>query len=157
MLSQNAATPAEQGEPEVRADSHELSLSQVAALNKSLKWIGARYRGSGPCVKLCNSIVRHPRTHMNDLAKHSNQIEAVIWFAVAVFLSMQALRSQRRLRRVFSLLSGAFFLFGISDLIEAHTGAWWRPVWLLLFKSGCVVAFLYGFREYYKIRKSPDA
>jgi hypothetical protein len=93
---------------------------------------------------------------MNDLAKNGNLIEAVFWFAVAVFLSMQALRSHGRIRRIFGLLSGAFLLFGVSDLIEAQTGAWWRPFWLLLLKSGCVVVFLFGFREYYRIRKSGD-
>lgn len=93
---------------------------------------------------------------MNDLAHSGNLIEAGFWFMVAVFLFIQAFRSQRGVRRILCLLSGAFFVFGVSDLIEAQTGAWWRPLWLLLLKSGCVLVFLFGFREYYRIRKSPD-
>jgi hypothetical protein len=31
-----------------------------------------------------------------------------------------------------------FVLFGISDLIEIGTGAWWRPGWLLLAKIACL-------------------
>ena len=35
----------------------------------------------------------------------------------------------------------AFFGFGISDLIEAQTGAWWEPIWLFFFKAACVLVF----------------
>ncbi|MFP4103756.1 sensor histidine kinase [Coleofasciculus sp.] len=31
-----------------------------------------------------------------------------------------------------------FFFFGLSDIIEVQTGAWWRPWWLLVWKSLCV-------------------
>ena len=63
---------------------------------------------------------------MNDLEKTGNLIEAGLWFIVTVILFIQCLRSRRALRRVFALLAVAFFVFGISDLIEARTGAWWR-------------------------------
>ncbi|KZN39399.1 hypothetical protein N480_00790 [Pseudoalteromonas luteoviolacea S2607] len=32
--------------------------------------------------------------------------------------------------------------FGVSDIIEASTGAWWRPLSLLFFKAGCVLTLL---------------
>ena len=35
-----------------------------------------------------------------------------------------------------------FAIFGASDLVEATTGAWWRPWWLLLWKAACLFAFL---------------
>ena len=47
----------------------------------------------------------------------------------------------------------AFFFFGISDVIEARTGAWWRPLWLLVLKGACVIVLLVGFRNYYRIKK----
>lgn len=47
--------------------------------------------------------------------------------------------------RVFrvQLLAGAaaFALFGVSDILEAHTGAWWRPWWLLMMKGTCLAVF----------------
>jgi len=33
-------------------------------------------------------------------------------------------------------------LFGISDLVEVQTGAWWDPWWLFTLKAFCVVIFL---------------
>jgi hypothetical protein len=34
-------------------------------------------------------------------------------------------------------------LFGISDLIEIFTGAWWRPWPLLMLKGCCLAGFLW--------------
>jgi hypothetical protein len=49
----------------------------------------------------------------------------------------------------FSLsLPVAFFIFGISDLIETQTGAWWEPWWLLLIKTLCVFVFLFNAIRY---------
>lgn len=31
--------------------------------------------------------------------------------------------------------------FGVSDIIELQTGAWWRPWWLLLLKAACLLSF----------------
>jgi hypothetical protein len=67
---------------------------------------------------------------------------------------VQALRSAGRLRGLFFLLAAAFLVFGISDLIESQTGAWWRPLWLLLMKAACVAVVVAGFVGYYRIKKS---
>ena len=37
------------------------------------------------------------------------------------------------------LLAIIFILFGISDFVEMATGAWWRPWWLLAWKTLCIV------------------
>ena len=94
---------------------------------------------------------------MSELERNGNLIEAGLWFVVTMVLLTQGLRARGPLRRVLAFLTVAFFVFGISDLIEARTGAWWRPFWLLLMKSGCVGTFMYGFREYYRIKKRPGA
>lgn len=39
------------------------------------------------------------------------------------------------------ILPAAFLAFGCSDWIEMHTGAWWKPWWLLLLKATCVTIF----------------
>jgi hypothetical protein len=48
----------------------------------------------------------------------------------------------RASRRTDVLLAAVTFLaFGGSDLVEAHTGAWWRPWWLLVWKGLCLAIF----------------
>lgn len=90
---------------------------------------------------------------MNDLARNGNLVEAVLWVIVSVILLAKTFRSERPLRRVFGGLTIGFFIFAISDLIESRTGAWWRPWWLFVIKAGCVLSFILGFREYYRIKK----
>ena len=93
---------------------------------------------------------------MNDPEKYGNLLEAGLWFAVSLILLAKLWRATGRLRRVFAILAAAFFVFGVSDLIESQTGAWWRPWWLLLLKVGCVAVFVFGFREYYRIKNNRD-
>lgn len=47
---------------------------------------------------------------------------------------------------IYSIIT--FVVFGISDLIEAKTGAWWRPWPLLALKACCVVALILIYRRY---------
>lgn len=44
------------------------------------------------------------------------------------------------------LLPLSFAVFGVSDLIESETGAWWRPWWLFGMKAACVLGFLLAWR-----------
>jgi hypothetical protein len=32
--------------------------------------------------------------------------------------------------------------FGLSDLVESQTGAWWTPWWLFAWKALCVLGLL---------------
>ncbi|GDY20692.1 hypothetical protein LBMAG56_20380 [Verrucomicrobiota bacterium] len=93
---------------------------------------------------------------MNDPEKYGNLLEAGLWFAVSLILLAKLTRATGRLRRVFAILAAAFFVFGITDLIESQTGAWWRPWWLLVLKATCVATFVFGFREYYRIKGNRD-
>ena len=52
-----------------------------------------------------------------------NQFEAVFWAAIGlVFLGAGIRRSTRKRSRCF-VLAAAFVAFGLSDLVEAQTGA----------------------------------
>lgn len=82
-----------------------------------------------------------------------NLAEAGLWFVFAGVFAALALRAQGPLRRLCGWLVPAFFAFGLSDIIEAQTGAWWRPWWLLVLKGGCICAFLYGARTYRRIKR----
>ena len=89
---------------------------------------------------------------MDELAKTGNVIEAGLWFVVALALTFQSIRSAGRSRALLAILAAAFLVFGISDLIESQTGAWWRPLWLLAMKGGCVVIFVLGFAAYGRLK-----
>lgn len=70
-----------------------------------------------------------------------NQCEAVLWFVIAVGIGCRI----RRLAwvNVYWLLPPAFFVFGISDVIESRTGTFWDPWWLLVMKVACVMVFMW--------------
>lgn len=89
----------------------------------------------------------------NDLTVIGNQLEAVLWFLFGVGFAIRAMRKRDGHRRLAMILTAAFLVFGISDLIEARTGAWWRPVWLLILKVVCVGTFAYGLWEHLRLRK----
>jgi hypothetical protein len=90
---------------------------------------------------------------MDDFFAIANRVEAGLWFAISVGLTARSFFVPGRLRTIYWELAVAFALFGVSDLIEAHTGAWWRPPWLLALKGGCLVAIAGGFLAYYRARR----
>lgn len=89
-----------------------------------------------------------------DLEKDGNLIEAVFWVVFALVLLVKAVKGASKMRRVFLTLSATVFVFGVSDIVEAHTGAWWRPWRLLVWKVGCVLGLFLGFRQYYRLYKA---
>ncbi|MBL9134011.1 MAG: hypothetical protein JNG86_22555 [Verrucomicrobiaceae bacterium] len=76
-----------------------------------------------------------------DFSRLFNLCEAAWWFLVAVLL---VVRPSDKLTRTSWRwpLPAAFAVFGVSDLIEAQTGAWWHPWWLFVIKAVCVLCFL---------------
>lgn len=91
---------------------------------------------------------------MSDLSYTGNMVESVLWFIFAVAFCAMAFRAGGRRRRLSLTLAAAFLAFGISDLIEAQTGAWWRPPGLFILKASCVAVFAYGYWEYRRISRA---
>lgn len=92
-----------------------------------------------------------------DLERDGNLIEAGVWFLLAVILFIHTLRRQRHLRGTLFLLVGTLAVFGGSDLVEARTGAWWKPWWLFVWKAAGaagVALLFFGFLRYYRLRKN---
>lgn len=89
-----------------------------------------------------------------DLERDGNLIEAGVWFVLAVALFVHALRGENRIRPTLFTIVVTLVAFGGSDLVEARTGAWWRPWWLFLWKAACVVVLLLGFLRYFRFQKS---
>lgn len=81
-----------------------------------------------------------------------NQFEAGFWFLIALVL---ALFYRRRLPPPWRwLLPLAFAVFGVSDVVEVGTGAWWRPWWLLVMKAACVLVFVVALRAHLRHGKA---
>jgi hypothetical protein len=68
-----------------------------------------------------------------------NRSEAALWFGLAGVLAIRA-AARRRVSCGGVLACAALVAFGASDLVEARTGAWWRPPWLAVWNAGCVLA-----------------
>ena len=73
----------------------------------------------------------------------ANAFEAAFWAIIGLVFLWRAFRfketsAQNRCR----VAAAAFLVFGLSDVIEITTGAWWRPWWLFLMKAICVVTLL---------------
>lgn len=81
-----------------------------------------------------------------------NHCEAALWLLVAVVFLFKSWRARAPLRRVLMILGIAFLAFSVSDMIEAKTGSWWDPPWLLVLKAACVAAMVLGFRRYYRLK-----
>lgn len=88
---------------------------------------------------------------MNDFGKPANQIEACVWFLIALVALTQAIRKRSR---TYAILAPTFLVFGVTDLIEAETGAWWKPWWLFALKAACVVVIFVTFATHYLFRPS---
>lgn len=50
----------------------------------------------------------------------------------------------RRLGRASVVLGVSLLVFGTSDLVEAHTGAWYSDWWLIAWKGICIVAIVWS-------------
>jgi len=72
----------------------------------------------------------------------ANRIEGVFWATLGVFCLVATVR--RRIRPVWQgwLVSAFLLAFGVSDWVEAKTGAWYDPWWLFAWKACCVAAIL---------------
>lgn len=80
-----------------------------------------------------------------DILARFNLCEAIFWFVVSLILLLFGVYREKNIigqKKIFLFLSIILVLFGISDLIEIKTGAWWRPAWLLLFKAICVIGII---------------
>jgi hypothetical protein len=83
-----------------------------------------------------------------------NNAEAVLWTAIGVAFAAAALTRRGAARKKCLIAAVVFVLFGASDLVEAHTGAWWRPWWLFAWKAACVVAMFVLYLDHRRARRA---
>ena len=84
----------------------------------------------------------------------SNYIEAGLWISIGIAFTIAALRQTGPARKHCWIAAADFVLFGISDLVESQTGAWYKPWWLLVWKGLCLLVFAWLLMKYLEIRKA---
>jgi len=84
---------------------------------------------------------------------NANLAEAVLWSSIGIGFLIAGVRHARR-RRFLWILAAAFVTFGVSDVIESRTGAWWRPWWLLALKGGCLLVFAVALAKYARMKRA---
>lgn len=89
-----------------------------------------------------------PALALIDVERTGNLVEAGFWVIFGLALLLGARRAARRNRVLAHLACLVSILFGVSDLVESHTGAWWRPWWLFAWKALCVAGLVLCFLEY---------
>lgn len=83
-----------------------------------------------------------------------NALEAGLWTVFALLVAALGHRVRGmtpRLRAAFVL---SFLAFGLSDVIETRTGAWWKPPGLLVFKGLCLVSLAVCSADLWRNRKT---
>lgn len=93
-----------------------------------------------------------PNLHALTFFQISNFIECGLWIAMSLVMAAVALRCRGYARQLAWRAVPVLFVFGISDSVEAFTGAWWRPWWLLIWKALCILALLILAVKYYRSR-----
>ena len=70
-----------------------------------------------------------------------NSFEAAFWIVVGTIVYWNSRLNQRH-RKLGIVASIWFVVFGVSDIFEVFSGAWWRPWPLLVLKAVCVIALM---------------
>lgn len=83
----------------------------------------------------------------------ANLIEAGLWSTIALTLAGFAIARTGRRRRLCLIAAVTFLLFGVSDVVETQTGAWYRPWWLFCWKAICVAAMVGLLVDYRRSRR----
>lgn len=88
-----------------------------------------------------------------NIASLFNYGEAALWFTISLIAFLRRKNDNSKLTQLAITVSISFFFFGISDLIEANTGVWWQPWWLLVLKALCILSFVICWYKYRQIIK----
>ena len=84
----------------------------------------------------------------------SNHIEAGLWAAIGVAMLLSSMKHHGVVRKDCVIAGITFVIFGGSDMVEATTGSWWRPWWLLAWKALCLAVFLMLIVRYARRRRN---
>ncbi|MTJ49845.1 hypothetical protein [Dolichospermum sp. UHCC 0259] len=88
---------------------------------------------------------------LETLYRQGNYIESGLWGLFAIGFLVYSYKSHTLVaKRKNQIVAFIFLVFGISDIIEVQTGAWWKPWWLFLWKASCVIGFMICFWDFWQ-------
>jgi hypothetical protein len=88
---------------------------------------------------------------LETIYRQGNYIEAGLWGLFTLGFIIYSYKQESLIaRRKNQITSMIFLLFGLSDIVEVQTGAWWKPWWLFLWKASCVLGFIICFCDFLK-------
>ena|SRR5579872_860226 len=97
---------------------------------------------------------------MDRLLTLFNGCEAILWVVLAAVVGVRFRTAAPKARRVSRALAALLVAFGVSDVIEIYTGAWWRPPAQMIFKGLCLVGLAVSTARLWLLqradRASPD-
>lgn len=93
-------------------------------------------------------------TDLADPEVVGNYMEGVFWIVIGIILGLAGRKANPVYWKVSLMACGLFIAFGVSDWVEAQTGAWWRPLWLLGWKGFCLLALAFCYWKYRGIGKA---
>ena len=67
-----------------------------------------------------------------------NAFEVVWWIGCGIVVGVKSLQADPPHHGRGLLSAVTLVLFGLSDVVELQTGAWWRPWWLAVWKGLCI-------------------
>jgi len=83
-----------------------------------------------------------------------NIFEGFLWLGFSCIFFIPAMKRTEK-NRLFCILGGLAFVFAsLSEFYEAHTGAWWKPWWLILWKGSFAPISVLMYLWYRKIQKT---
>jgi len=84
-----------------------------------------------------------------------NSVEAAVWIAIGLLLLAGSKKAAvNSPRKDVIALSTLFVAFGMSDVVKVYSGAWWKPWWLLIWKTLNAVGLLYFTGKLYLAEKA---
>ncbi len=90
-----------------------------------------------------------------DVEKTGNLVEAGFWISFGLVVLLGLCKRARRVTAFTIITAAIIVLFGVSDLVEAQTGAWWRPWWLLVWKADCLAGMALCLWTFLRVRSEP--
>lgn len=91
---------------------------------------------------------------LEEIYSRGNYIEAGIWGGFSVGFAGAAIRVTGKARSLRLIAALTFLLFGLSDIVEVQTRAWWRPWWLLFWKVLCGIIMVVLLGIYWRDRRN---
>ena len=82
-----------------------------------------------------------------------NVCEGFFWLGLALALAVRTRSAAPPTKGLGFVAAAAFAAFAGTDFVEARTGAWYDPPWLLAYNMACIAVLAICFLRYRVLRR----